>query len=52
MTKMKTMPAPRKRPLGAAMLAGGGSAMAQQAGDWVVGAGWLHLSRRRIRASR
>lgn len=30
--------------LAAAMLAGGGSAMAQQAGDWVFGAGWMHFA--------
>lgn len=28
----------------AALLAGGGSAMAQQAGDWVLGAGWMHFA--------
>lgn len=31
--------------LAAALLAGGGScAMAQQAGDWVLGAGWMHFA--------
>ena len=30
--------------LAAGLLATGGSAMAQQAGDWVLGAGWLHFA--------
>jgi len=30
--------------LAASLLAGGGSAMAQQAGDWVLGAGWMHFA--------
>ena len=30
--------------MAAALLAGGGSAMAQQAGDWVLGAGWMHFA--------
>ena len=30
----------------AALLAGGGSAMAQQAGDWVLRARWMHFAPR------
>ena len=30
--------------LAAALMAVGGSAMAQQAGDWVLGAGWMHFA--------
>ncbi|HYP71586.1 MAG TPA: OmpW family outer membrane protein, partial [Variovorax sp.] len=30
--------------LAAALMAIGGSAMAQQAGDWVLGAGWMHFA--------
>ncbi|WP_093381177.1 OmpW family protein [Variovorax sp. OV329] len=33
-----------KTALAAALLAAGGSAMAQQAGDWVFGAGWMHFA--------
>ena len=43
MMKLKTTRAAQAA-LTAAMLAGGGTAMAQQAGDWVFGAGWMHFA--------
>ncbi len=42
--KMKNTRTTMQAAVAAALLAGGGSAMAQQAGDWVLGAGWLHFA--------